>query len=87
MAKKSKSGAVCVKFRVSQLLLLSIMVITHVLKIFIYYSNLNRLPAGSIGDVVLYSVKKGVQKLRKKVHLAVIIRQRRPWRRPDGAFI
>ena len=55
MAKKSKSGAVCVKFRVSQLLLLSIMVITHVLKIFIYYSHLNRLPAGSIGDVVLYS--------------------------------
>jgi ribosomal protein L14 len=28
--------------------------------------HLNRLPAGSLGDMVLVSVKKGSQKLRKK---------------------
>ena len=49
--------------------------------------RLNRLPSGSIGDVVMCSCKKGNDKVRKKLHPAVIIRQRRPWRRPDGTFI
>jgi large subunit ribosomal protein L23e len=49
--------------------------------------RLNRLPSGSIGDVVMCSCKKGNDKVRKKLHPAVIIRQRRPWRRPDGTYI
>lgn len=44
-------------------------------------ANLNKLPSGSLGDMVLVSVKKGNQKLRKKVMPAIIVRQRRAWRR------
>lgn len=50
-------------------------------------ATLNRLPAASVGDMVLATVKKGKPELRKKVHPAVICRQRRPWRRTDGMFI
>eukprot|EP00766_Chilomastix_caulleryi_P006685 gnl/Chilomastix_caulleri/8945.p1 GENE.gnl/Chilomastix_caulleri/8945~~gnl/Chilomastix_caulleri/8945.p1 ORF type:complete len:54 (+),score=17.89 gnl/Chilomastix_caulleri/8945:183-344(+) len=37
--------------------------------------------------MVLCTVKKGKPDLRKKVHPAVIIRQRKTWRRPDGTWI
>merc|ERR1712211_194136 len=49
--------------------------------------RLNRLPAGCSGDMVLASVKKGKPELRKKVMPAVIIRQRKTFRRKDGQFI
>jgi hypothetical protein len=32
-------------------------------------------------------VKKGKPDLRKKVHQAIVVRQRKPWRRPDGVFL
>lgn len=48
---------------------------------------LNRLPAASLGDMVLATVKKGKPELRKKVHPAIIVRQRKAWRRPEGIFI
>ena len=51
------------------------------------HGRLNRLPAASPGDMVLCSVKKGKPELKKKVHTAIIIRQRKPWRRFDGSFI
>mmetsp|Transcript_439 Transcript_439/g.533 ORF Transcript_439/g.533 Transcript_439/m.533 type:complete len:141 (-) Transcript_439:2-424(-) len=49
--------------------------------------RLNRLPAAGVGDMVMATVKKGKPELRKKVTPAVIIRQRKPWRRRDGVFI
>jgi len=49
--------------------------------------HLNRLPSSAIGDMVLVSVKKGKPELRKKVLQAVVIRQRKPWRRRDGVYI
>ena len=48
---------------------------------------LNRLPAASVGDMVLCTVKKCKPELRKKVLCAVIVRQRKSWRRRDGYFI
>ncbi|KAK1444642.1 ribosomal protein L14 like protein [Babesia gibsoni] len=48
---------------------------------------LNRYPSASVGDMVLATVKKGKPDLRKKVHLAVIVRQRKAWRRREGYFI
>ncbi|GIX61054.1 60S ribosomal protein L23, putative [Babesia caballi] len=48
---------------------------------------LNRLPSAAVGDMVLATVKKGKPDLRKKVHPAVIVRQRKAWRRHDGYFI
>jgi large subunit ribosomal protein L23e len=49
--------------------------------------HLNRLPAATVGDMVLATVKKGKPELRKKVTPAVVVRQRKPWRRKDGVFI
>eukprot|EP01098_Paradermamoeba_levis_P017252 TRINITY_DN981_c0_g1_i1.p1 TRINITY_DN981_c0_g1~~TRINITY_DN981_c0_g1_i1.p1 ORF type:complete len:140 (+),score=46.87 TRINITY_DN981_c0_g1_i1:125-544(+) len=49
--------------------------------------RLNRLPAAGLGDMVLATVKKGKPDLRKKVTPAVIVRQRRAWRRKDGVYL
>eukprot|EP01106_Pelomyxa_sp_JSP_P001280 TRINITY_DN1191_c0_g1_i4.p1 TRINITY_DN1191_c0_g1~~TRINITY_DN1191_c0_g1_i4.p1 ORF type:complete len:126 (+),score=26.43 TRINITY_DN1191_c0_g1_i4:108-485(+) len=51
------------------------------------HGRLNRLPKAGVGDLVLATVKKGKPELRKKVHPAIIIRQRKPWRRRDGVVI
>lgn len=50
-------------------------------------ARLNRLPAACVGDTVMATVKKGKPELRKKVMPAVVVRQRKPWRRVDGQFI
>ncbi|XP_078539588.1 large ribosomal subunit protein uL14-like [Lissotriton helveticus] len=49
--------------------------------------RLNRLPAAGVGDMVMATVKKGKPELRKKVHPAVVIRQRKSYRRKDGIFL
>merc|ERR1712019_13384 len=49
--------------------------------------RLNRLPAAGVGDLFIATVKKGKPELRKKVMPAVVIRQRKPFRRKDGIFI
>ncbi|KAL6038863.1 hypothetical protein STEG23_031173 [Scotinomys teguina] len=49
--------------------------------------RLNRLPAAGVGDMVMATVKKGIPELRKKVHPAVVIRQRKSYRRKDGVFL
>eukprot|EP01029_Cantina_marsupialis_P002375 TRINITY_DN1220_c0_g1_i1.p2 TRINITY_DN1220_c0_g1~~TRINITY_DN1220_c0_g1_i1.p2 ORF type:complete len:141 (+),score=29.56 TRINITY_DN1220_c0_g1_i1:26-448(+) len=50
-------------------------------------ARLNRLPAAGVGDMVMATVKKGKPELRKKVMPAVVIRQRKAWRRKNGTFI
>ena len=49
--------------------------------------RLNRLPAAGVGDMVMASVKKGKPDLRKKVMPAVVVRQRKAWRRHEGYYI
>ena len=49
--------------------------------------RLNRIPAASIGDMFMGTVKKGKPDLRKKVMPGVVIRQRKNFRRHDGVFI
>ena len=49
--------------------------------------RLNRLPSATIGDMVMATCKKGKPELRKKVMPAVIIRQRKPFRRKDGVVL
>jgi large subunit ribosomal protein L23e len=96
MAKKSKTGAVGIKLRITRGCPVACTLncadnsgakSLYIIAVKGVRGHLNRLPSGSIGDVVLASCKKGVQKLRKKVHPAVIIRQRRPWHRADGTFV
>ena len=47
----------------------------------------NRLPKATIGDLILCTVKKGKPDLRKKVHPAVVVRQRMPYRRKEGYYL
>lgn len=44
-------------------------------------------PCAGVGDLVSVTVKKGPIDLRKKPMHAVIIRQRKPYRRPNGTWI
>jgi len=43
-----------------------------------------RLPAAGVGDLVQVAVKKGRPDIRKKVVFAVIVRQKKEYRRLDG---
>ena len=46
-----------------------------------------RMPAAGVGDLVLASVKKGRPDMAKEVVFAVIVRQKKEFRRPDGTRI
>ena len=50
-------------------------------------ARLNRMPRGSVGELFLASVKRGKPELRKKTMPAVIIRQRKAYRRREGYFL
>ncbi len=50
-----------------------------------YKSPRKRLAAAGVGDVVVVAIKKGsVKSLRKNVAYAVIVRQKKEYRRPNG---
>merc|ERR1712149_159640 len=72
MSKRGRGGTAGGKFRIS---------------VAGIRGRLNRLPAAAVGDIVAATVKKGKPELRKNVHPAVVIRQRKPYRRKDGIFI
>jgi len=59
----------------------------YVISVTRFGARLNRLPAASAGDMIMATVKKGKPELRKKVHPAIVIRQRKAWRRRDGVFL
>jgi large subunit ribosomal protein L14 len=52
-----------------------------------YHGVHRRYPSAGIADLVVVSVKKGTPEMRKQVLYGVIIRQRRPFRRPDGTMV
>jgi large subunit ribosomal protein L23e len=51
------------------------------------HARQNRMPKASVGDLLLATVKKGKPDLRKKVLPAVVVRQRKPYRRKEGYYI
>lgn len=46
-----------------------------------------RIPSAGVGDVIMCSVKKGVEKLKKTVVYAVIVRQKKEYMRVDGSRV
>jgi len=46
-----------------------------------------RIPGAAVGDIVVVSIRAGKPELRKQVMRGIVIRQRRPYRRPDGTWI
>ena len=59
----------------------------YVIAVTMIGARLNRLPSGSVGELFLASVKRGKPELRKKVLPAVIIRQRKAYRRREGYYL
>ncbi len=49
-----------------------------------YKGTRRRLASAGVGDLVVVSVKKGTPKMRKQVFNAVIIRQKKEYRRANG---
>ncbi|ESQ26097.1 MAG: 50S ribosomal protein L14P [uncultured Acidilobus sp. OSP8] len=50
-------------------------------------TRVRRLAAAGPGDLVIVTVKKGTPQIRKQISYAVVIRQKRPYRRPDGSWV
>ena len=46
-----------------------------------------RYPKAGVGDMIIISVKKGAADMRRQLLKAVIVRQRRPFRRSDGTMV
>mmetsp|Transcript_34882 Transcript_34882/g.96263 ORF Transcript_34882/g.96263 Transcript_34882/m.96263 type:complete len:140 (+) Transcript_34882:16-435(+) len=93
---KGRGGAVGTKFRVTVGLPVAAVLNcadntgAKALKIISVYGikgRMNKLPSASVGDLVMASCKKGKPELRKKVHPAVVVRQRKTFRRKEGTFI
>eukprot|EP01083_Nonionella_stella_P110736 324260_1 len=96
MSKRGRSGASGAKFKISCGLptgaLLNCADNSGAKNLYIFGvkgwgGRLNRLPTASVGDMIVCSVKRGKPDLRKKVMTAVIVRQRKIWRRKDGTWI
>ncbi|XRO76808.1 50S ribosomal protein L14 [Methanocaldococcus sp. 10A] len=52
-----------------------------------YKGVARRLPTARVGDMVVVTVKKGTPEMRKQVLPAVVIRQRKEIKRPDGTRV
>lgn len=52
-----------------------------------YKGRLRRLSTAAVGDMVVVSVRKGTPDMRKKIFRAVVIRQKKPYRRADGDWV
>ena len=52
-----------------------------------YSGRLNRHPKAGLGDKITVSVTKGTPEMRRQVLEAVIVRQRKTIRRPDGTRV
>lgn len=46
-----------------------------------------RKPSAGIGDMVICSVISGNEKIRKQIVKAIVVRQRMPYKRPDGTRV
>jgi large subunit ribosomal protein L14 len=61
--------------------------VIRIFSVFRHKTVKRRIQAAGIGDLVKASVKSGKPEMRKQVVLAVIVRQKKEYRRPDGMRI
>ena len=52
-----------------------------------YVGTMRRNPVGGVGDMLKVSIKKGSPSTRRQMFNAIIVRQRRPFRRVDGTWV
>ncbi|KCZ73298.1 LSU ribosomal protein L14P [Candidatus Methanoperedens nitroreducens] len=58
--------------------------VVEVISVLKYRGVKNRQPRAGVGDTLIVSVKKGTPEMRKQMFKAVIVRQKKEFRRPDG---
>jgi large subunit ribosomal protein L14 len=96
MPKKKKYGAVLSRFGINEGLQVGSYVQVAdnsgakevmIINVPLYKTRLRRLPRAGVGDLVVATVKKGNVQLRRQVVYAVVVRQKRPYRRPDGTWV
>ena len=61
--------------------------VVQILNVLKLGGTMRRYPAAGVGDMAKVSVKKGTPDTRRQMYNAVIIRQRRPFRRVDGTWV
>ncbi len=61
--------------------------VVEVISVIGYHGVRRRYPTAALGDLVVCSVKKGTPEMRKTIVHVVVIRQRMPFRRPDGIMV
>jgi len=59
----------------------------RIIQVIQYKGRLRRVPSASVGDMVVISVRRGTPDMRRKIFQAVLVRQRKPYRRKDGVWI
>lgn len=59
----------------------------RVIQVIGYKGRLRRVPAAAVGDIIVATVKRGTPDMRKKIFRAVVIRQRKPYRRVNGDWV
>ncbi len=96
MPKKKKYGAVLSRFGVNRGLQVGSYVQVAdnsgakevmIINVPLFKTRLRQLPAAGVGDLVVVTVKKGTPQVRRQVMYAVVIRQKRPFRRSDGTWV
>lgn len=59
----------------------------EIIQVIGYRGVRRRMPKAGVGDLVVASVKKGTPEMRKQVVHAIVVRQRKEYRRPSGLRI
>ncbi len=61
--------------------------VVRVVSVINYHGVHRRYPKAGIGDQVVVSVIKGTPEMKRELTRAVIVRQKRPFRRADGVMV
>ena len=61
--------------------------IVQVVSVPTYHGTKRRYPNAALGEMMVVTVKKGTPEVRKQLFRAVIVRQKRLFRRPEGTMV
>ncbi len=61
--------------------------VVEIIAVLKYHGVARKYPSAGIGDMIVVSVKKGTPEMRRQIVNAVIVRQKRPFRRMDGTMV
>jgi len=61
--------------------------VLRIIQVMGYKGRLRRVPVAAVGDMVVVSVRKGAPDMRKKILRAVVVRQKKSYRRANGVWV